>query len=51
MGEDPARLRVSCRDCSFEQVVDACGDTKPADVLVEHGQQTGHTLSVSKVGE
>ena len=51
MDEDRTRIRVSCRDCSFERVVDTRGDTKPADVLVDHGQQTGHTLSVSKVEE
>lgn len=49
MVEEGTLIRVSCRDCSFERVLSADSDTKPADVLIEHGQRTGHTLTVSRV--
>ena len=47
MVEEGTPIRVSCRDCSFERVLPADSDTKPADTLIEHGQRTGHTLTVT----
>jgi hypothetical protein len=49
MADDAPRVRLSCRDCSFEKVVGPEEDVKPADVLIEHGQRTGHELNVSRV--
>ena len=51
MVEEGTLIRVRCRDCSFERVLSVNGDTRPADVLVEHGQRTGHTLTVGRVEE
>lgn len=51
MVEDAVRIRVSCRDCGFEKVVEKSDDAKPADVLIRHGQRTGHTLTVNRVEE
>lgn len=45
---DGRRIRVSCRDCSFERIIEP-DDVRPADVLIEHGQRTGHKLSVSRI--
>ena len=49
MGEDETIIRVQCKDCSFERVVDADADPRPADVVIEHGERTGHTLAVSRI--
>ena len=39
--------RVECTDCPFSRVVDDEDDELPAEVLIEHGRETGHTLTVS----
>ena len=49
MADGETRVRVSCRDCSFEKVIGPEDDVKPADVLIEHGQQTDHKLAVSRI--
>ena len=49
MGGDDPRVRLSCRDCSFEKVVGPDEDVRPADVLIDHGRRTGHTLTVSRI--
>ena len=49
MVEEGTLIRVSCRDCSFERVLSANSDAEPAEVLIDHGQRTGHTLTVSRV--
>ncbi len=49
MAEDGTTIRVKCKDCSFERVVDADADPRPADVVIQHGERTGHTLAVSRI--
>lgn len=51
MGEDGVRIKVECKDCSFERLVSRDADPNPADVVIEHGQRTGHTLAVSRIEE
>ena len=48
MSDDEPTIRVTCRDCGFEKTV-RTDDGKPAEVLVEHGERTGHTLSISRL--
>ncbi|MFC4448271.1 hypothetical protein [Halorussus aquaticus] len=50
MGEEGTRMRVTCRDCAFEKVV-SVGDERPADVLIDHGQRTGHTLCIERIAD
>jgi hypothetical protein len=45
MSDDETKVWVRCRDCSFERLVSA-EDAKPAEVLIEHGDRTGHTLTI-----
>lgn len=45
-GDRPA-IRVTCVDCPFTKVIEK-GDEKPAEVIVEHGQQTGHKLTTEE---
>lgn len=45
------RVRVRCKECSFEKVVETTDDVKPADVLIEHGQRTSHTLTIDRIDE
>lgn len=42
--EEGERIRVECRDCGYREVVPTDGERSPADVIVEHGRETGHTL-------
>ena len=49
MVPDRTGVRVSCTDCSFEKVVYADDDERPADVLIEHGRRTGHKLTIDRM--
>lgn len=40
-------LRVECTDCHFTTVVDPDDEELPSDVIVEHGRETGHKLTLS----
>jgi len=51
MGEEETRIRVHCRNCSFEKVVASDDDEKPAEVLIDHGQRTDHTLAIDRIDE
>ncbi|WP_162224198.1 hypothetical protein [Halorussus salinus] len=51
MGEEGTRIRVHCRDCPFEKVVASDDDEKPAEVLIDHGQRTGHTLAIDRMDD
>lgn len=46
--EVSTRVRVDCTECPFSKVVEK-REEKPADVIVEHGKETGHTLTVGDV--
>lgn len=46
--ENRREMRVECDDCDFDKVVDFHGEIQPADVLVEHAKETGHSLSLSR---
>jgi hypothetical protein len=48
MGED-YETRVECQDCNFATVVSPDEDRLPADVVVEHGRESGHKLAVHAV--
>jgi hypothetical protein len=50
MSNDETKVRVCCRDCPFERLVNG-DDAEPAEVLIEHGQRTGHTLTIEHVEE
>lgn len=43
-GED--HVRVNCRECGFSRVIGPDEGILPADILIEHGQETGHTLTI-----
>jgi len=40
-------LRVDCTQCHFERVVDG-EEVRPAEVVIDHGRETGHKLSVDR---
>lgn len=37
---------VQCADCGFQRTAPFEEQT-PADIVIEHGRETGHTLEVS----
>lgn len=41
------KVRIICRECHFSEVVTTEGD-KSAEVIREHGQETGHKLTVEQ---
>lgn len=42
------QLRVVCTECHFSQVENK-DDGEPAMVIIEHGKETGHTLTTEEV--
>lgn len=42
---------IDCQECGFSKTVRPEDGTLPADVVVEHGKETGHKLSVGARGE
>lgn len=48
MSEETA-ARVVCQDCWFSTVVRPDDDRLPADVVIDHGKESGHKLSVESL--
>lgn len=46
--EQYRHVRVVCEECPFSKVVEKVGDT-PAEVISEHGRETGHKLTTEPV--
>ena len=44
----PGTVRLECKECQFERVVEREEET-PADVVIRHGRNTGHKVSVEKL--
>jgi hypothetical protein len=42
-------MRIECAECHFSTTEETDGETLPADIIKEHGRETGHSLSVSPV--
>lgn len=43
--------RVECQECHFSAVVTEADDRIPADVVIAHGKESGHKLSVTPIEE
>lgn len=39
--------RLECRDCSFGRTVDDSAERTPAELIVEHGRERGHTVEIN----
>ena len=46
--EERGAIQVVCRECTFSKVVET-GDERPAEVIVEHGRETGHKLTTEEI--
>lgn len=42
-------MKVDCNECEFAKIVGSDDDRLAGDVLMEHGESTGHVLSLSRV--
>lgn len=42
-------VRVECRECTFTAVVTESDDRVPAEVVIAHGKESGHKLSVTTI--
>lgn len=49
--EERRETRVECQICGFSRIVSPDDDETPADVIVEHGRETGHTLAIEVLDE
>lgn len=47
MPQSHQQAEVVCQDCPFSAVVAEDDDRLPADIVTEHGKETGHKLSVT----
>lgn len=45
--DNPTQIRIECTECYFAQTVDPEDGEAPAELVIEHGQETGHKLDVS----
>ena len=43
------RVELDCTECHFSRVVTIDGDELPAEVVVRHGEETGHHVSVREL--
>lgn len=43
------QIRIRCTECHFQQTVTPKDDTIAADIVIQHGQETGHKLNVSHI--
>ncbi|SEP27084.1 hypothetical protein SAMN04487948_1309 [Halogranum amylolyticum] len=46
-GKSQSTMEVTCNKCAFTQVVNPGDEVLPSEVVVEHGKQTGHKLTVA----
>jgi hypothetical protein len=44
-------VRIDCTNCHFSAVVSDEDEVTPADVLVDHGREHGHTLDICTVDD
>lgn len=51
MGQQERREEwwVDCTVCGFQRRVKPGDDVLPADVVTEHGQETGHKLNIERI--
>lgn len=48
--ENVERVKVECTQCPFSKTVVNRGE-KAAEVITEHGRETGHTLTTEEAAE
>ena len=49
--DEGVRVLVACSDCDFETLVSRSANTNPADYIISHGRETGHTLTVTTIDD
>ena len=46
---DPSPTKVTCTECPFSRVVAPDDDILPAEVILEHGRETDHKLTMTEL--
>ena len=46
---DRSPARIECRECWFSAAVGPDDDRSPAEVVISHGRESGHKLSVTSL--
>ena len=44
---DTRPIRVDCTECHFTVLVEPVDEKRPAEIILEHGRETGHTLNTT----
>lgn len=44
-------MHVTCTDCQYSRVISPDDPILLADLIIEHGRETGHTLAAERVDE
>lgn len=45
------KMLVDCKECPFRKKADPEGEKKPAEIVRQHGKQTGHKLKITAIEE
>lgn len=48
---DSDPVRVECTKCGFARTVNPTDDVRAADLIIQHGRETGHTLAAKRLEE
>lgn len=44
-----SRIELECTECHYSKVVEHGGEKAPPEYVKEHGRETGHVVSVTRV--
>lgn len=44
-------MLIECSECQFLRIISPDDDELPAEIVIEHGKKTGHTLSTEPVDD
>lgn len=47
--EGSTPVRLECTRCGFARTVQPADDVRAADLIIEHGRETGHTLAAKRL--
>lgn len=49
--EENPRMEVECNDCQFSRIVEPGDEELPGEVVIKHGDETGHQLSLNSIDD
>jgi hypothetical protein len=43
-------IQIECHECQFGQTLHGTEDKSPAEIIIEHGRESGHVLEIVRIG-